>query len=336
MRKAFAIQVILLLHAPLCFSQKNTGNTYNASQVIDSSYGIIAYNSLIGVLGGDSVRYNQDKLPLQGLVIDYYDNGQMLHKGTYSNGKLVSFINYYPSGKKERMFVQPSVSLASLKVYYENAKLRCEVEYRNGNAIKWTDYYSSGQVEFYEEYSTDMVHLVARRSFGENSFPETDLEMVDKKKKKYEQKEFFENGRIHTWGELMFFTGDNDIRKDGLWRTYNKDGGLVLEELYVKGEVTEKKDSITLSGQPITQNTKKPKKDKPKNEKQPEPKNDKTRNDPPPGPKLPDEFNYADGNKDGKITASEVSSAINLYFDDDLGKLTAQGITKLIDYYFDQ
>jgi antitoxin component YwqK of YwqJK toxin-antitoxin module len=323
---------LLLLGASFCFSQKNTGRTYPAAAVMDSAYGIIMYNSLIGSLGGDSVRYNEKQQPVQGQVTDYYDNGQVLHKGTYSNGKLVSFVNYYPSGKKERMFVQPSVSVASLKVYYESMKLRSEVEYRNGSPVKWTDYYPSGQVAYYEEYSSDMVHLVARRSYLENSFPESELVMVNRKMKKYEEKEFFDNGRIHTWGELMFFSSDNDIRKDGLWRTYNTDGQLVLQEIYAKGQVVESKDSVMLKNEPLTLDNKKKKKE---SAQSPEQQKEKRPVAPRP-PTLPEEFSFADGDKDGKITAQEVSSAITVFFDDDSGRLSAQSITRLIDYYFDQ
>ena len=51
---------------------------------------------------------------------------------------------------------------------------------------------------------------------------------------------------------------------------------------------------------------------------------------------VPAEFKFADKNKNGKISAPEVSQAINAFFDDESGKLKPEDISKLIDYFFDQ
>jgi antitoxin component YwqK of YwqJK toxin-antitoxin module len=142
------------------FSQKNIGDKYKAADVIDSAYGIKMYNQLIAFTGGDSTRYTPQQFPLQGQVIDYYENGKMLHRGQYLNGKLVSFTNFFPSGNTERIFVQQSGTMATLKVYYPDKKIRSEVEYRNGNPKKWTDHFPNGKIEFYEEYNSTMEFVL--------------------------------------------------------------------------------------------------------------------------------------------------------------------------------
>ena len=410
------------------FSQKNVGNTYKAAGIADSTYGIIMYNALIGSAGGDSIRYDAMKLPLQGLVIDMYDNGQMLHKGSYAKGKLVSFNNYYPDGKKERSFVTLSGTMSNLKVFYENGKTRSEVEYRSGEAKRSVDYYENGQMEFYEEYSGDMAYLLSRKGFKENGIPDYELKLISSKNRSYQEKEFYPDGNVHQQGEVLYFANAGDMRKDGIWNTYNTKGNLILVEHYSKGEVTEKQDSIALlSSAPYLkqsaaakkkqeekqakedkkraelekkqmaadqkdQNKKNKEKEKkiadngpadldmnndqlalnkskeaPKEEPKVEVPNMKSTEknseesksntsgekqkpdvaptgttNKKPAPKktgplvVPAEFKFADKNKNGKISAPEVSQAINAFFDDESGKLKPEDISKLIDYFFDQ
>jgi hypothetical protein len=50
---------------------------------------------------------------------------------------------------------------------------------------------------------------------------------------------------------------------------------------------------------------------------------------------IPEEFRAADINKDCVITADEINTVIDNFFDG-VGDWTADGINKLIDYFFDQ
>ncbi|HET6989731.1 MAG TPA: thrombospondin type 3 repeat-containing protein, partial [Bacteroidia bacterium] len=50
---------------------------------------------------------------------------------------------------------------------------------------------------------------------------------------------------------------------------------------------------------------------------------------------IPEEFRPADVNKDCVITADEINTVIDNYFDG-IGNWTADGINRLIDYFFDQ
>ncbi len=53
------------------------------------------YNKLIDFFSGDSVRYNQDGVLLEGWKEDLYSDGKVKHKGFYHKGKLLLFRNFY-------------------------------------------------------------------------------------------------------------------------------------------------------------------------------------------------------------------------------------------------
>ncbi|MBL4670187.1 MAG: hypothetical protein JKY30_13115 [Flavobacteriales bacterium] len=98
-------------------AQNLSGNKYIPEAVIDSKYGIIMYEKLNMMLGGDTVR-NQNGYAANGFIQDYYTSGQLLHKGFYVDGQLKVYKNYFPNGKVERNFRMVDLNKAKMDIFY--------------------------------------------------------------------------------------------------------------------------------------------------------------------------------------------------------------------------
>ena len=93
------IYFILILTASFVgFSQSYSGQVpqlkrYTPSEIIDPDYGIIRYNKLVPMMGGDSIRYTKDGYNAQGWQEDFYVSGKLVHKGFYADGFIKVFKN---------------------------------------------------------------------------------------------------------------------------------------------------------------------------------------------------------------------------------------------------
>lgn len=213
---------------------------YNETQVYHPEYGIKLYDRLNYLLGGDSIRYDQQKgYAASGWREDKYENGQLLHKGYYEEGKLKIYKNYFDNGQLERTFyVKPNPNFFTMKVYYKDGKQRSEIEYKDGAPQKWQDWYPNGQLEFIEEYDKDLEYFIQQKSYLQDGTPQAIMELIDEKKKIYSKKEYHQNGKIKEEGNLVFDKGAGDYRKDGVWKVYDETGKLIEENIYVKGELS--------------------------------------------------------------------------------------------------
>ncbi len=225
--------------------EKFTSPSANAKKydvsVIDSTYGIIMYDNLNAVLGGDSVR-NCNGYACNGWVEDFYTTGQLLHKGYYQQGQVKTYRNYYPNNQLERAFKAIDDYKSSLKVYYQDGKPKSDVVYDGQSPIMWTDYYPNGQVEFVEVFNRDGEYYMSKKSYFEDGKPETEMEMVSSKKKLYISKEFFPNGNIKEEGQVAYNPEMLDYQKIGSWKTYREDGKQKSEQLYVNGKLDSEKE----------------------------------------------------------------------------------------------
>jgi antitoxin component YwqK of YwqJK toxin-antitoxin module len=210
---------------------------YTQAEVTDSVYGIIKYEKLNPALGGDSLRYDVKGYSALGWYKDYYTNGKLLHKGYYNDGQLKIYKNYWDNDTIEREFRVTDLSRHNMKTYYRNGQLKSEIDYYKSNPIKEVNYYPNGQLEFIEEYNKDMEYYLQSKSFYENGFPQTSLELTDSKKKIYSKKEYYPNGKIKEEGTLKFSLAVQDYRKEGKWLTYNEEGKLIEENYYINGEL---------------------------------------------------------------------------------------------------
>ena len=101
--------IILLSITQTVFSQSFTSQVaqlkrYTPAEIIDPDFGIIRYNKLVPMMGGDSLRYTKDGYNSQSWQEDFYVSGKLLHKGFYLDGAIKIFKNYYENGQIERTF----------------------------------------------------------------------------------------------------------------------------------------------------------------------------------------------------------------------------------------
>jgi antitoxin component YwqK of YwqJK toxin-antitoxin module len=211
--------------------ERNKPYAYKLNEsIVDSTYGVVLYEKF-NPLVGDSVRYC-GKNPCYGIVEDYYTNDSLLHKGTYSEGKLQSYKNYYPTGKLEREIRFVNIYSAKMKLYYPNGNIKSVIEYLDANPIKWTDYFENGNIDYEEEYDRKYEYYVKRVSYYENGIKKDEEILTKKAKLLYKHKTYYENGKVKTEGEKRYRKDINDYRKIGTWKHYNQDGSLQKEEVF--------------------------------------------------------------------------------------------------------
>jgi antitoxin component YwqK of YwqJK toxin-antitoxin module len=212
-----------------------------SAQIDKGSENLNLYNKLCPILGGDSTRYCNG-LPCSGSVKDFYPDGKLKHKGYYDLGKIVTvFINYYNNGIIERYFQAKSEIRGSIEEFYPNGNKKSAGEYINGEMLKWEDYFENGQVEFAEEYNQSIEYHLYTHIFYDNGSPKILFELIDKKKRLYSYKEFYDNGKVQEEGNKIQSKTNKDYQQDGIWRTYDESGKLILEEEYIKGMLNSEK-----------------------------------------------------------------------------------------------
>jgi hypothetical protein len=124
---------------------------YVANEIIDLDYGIMMYNKLVPMMGGDSVRYTKEGVKAQNYQEDYYVSGKLLHKGFYADGAIKVFKNYYENGQLERSFSSTDVKRGKLEIFYEDGKVKSSVNYYQGNPQNQYDFFKNGTPEYIEE-----------------------------------------------------------------------------------------------------------------------------------------------------------------------------------------
>lgn len=210
---------------------------YTPQEITDPDYGIIIYNKMCAIIGGDSLRYTKDGYNVQGWVEDFYVSGKTLHKGFYVDGFIKIFKNYYENGQIERNFISSDPRRSKLDIFYEDGKTKSNIVYFDGNPQNQYDFFKNGNPEYVEENDKDIEYLYKRNSFFENGTPESIFELLDKKTKKYIKKEFFENGKLKEEGTMIFRKDLKDYQKDGAWNYFDITGKNIKTENYYKGEM---------------------------------------------------------------------------------------------------
>lgn len=219
-------------------STKNeNAKLYKSEEILDADYGITMYNHLILSIGGDSVRYTKDHFKVNGWKEDLYENGSILHKGFYVDGKIKIFKNYYLNGSIERNFIELDLNKSKLELFYEDGKQKSVILYYQGNSQNQYDYFRNGNPEYIEENDKHLEFLYKRNLYFENGIPESLFELIDKKQKRYSKKEFFINGKLKEEGFMIFRKDMNDYQKDGIWNYFDQAGKLTNTETYYKGEL---------------------------------------------------------------------------------------------------
>ena len=198
------------------------------------------YEKLNLVLSGDSVR-KENGYAVENWVEDFYENGQLLHKGYYIEGQLKVYKNYYPDGTLERTFNNVDGYRSKLTLYYPSGKIKSKVEYMQKDAKIWTDYYDNGNIEYYEEYHKSLLYHIAKRSYFKDGSPMSLMEMTHKKKLEYSQNDFHDNGNKKMAGKLRFDKDVYDYYRYGKWLYFDKSGAPTKDEEYSNGKIVKTK-----------------------------------------------------------------------------------------------
>ena len=243
MRKTILAPCLLLLSLtalaqPDLDSQIPQDKKYTAD-VVDDVYGITLYEKLNLALEGDSVRM-KNGYAVEGWVEDFYEDGQMLHRGYYIEGQLKVYKNYYPNGNLEREFVNVDGFRAKSKLYYNTGATKSEVKYVEGTALLWIDFYKNGNMEYYEEYNKNFLYHEAKKSFFEDGT--TESLFLRAKKLNFTQEDFYQDGKPKVKGFLSFDENMYDYYRTGKWTYFKTDGSPEKEESYSDGKVVKTKD----------------------------------------------------------------------------------------------
>jgi antitoxin component YwqK of YwqJK toxin-antitoxin module len=210
---------------------------YTPAEVIDPDYGIIIYNDLVPMMGGDSLRYTKDGYNAQNWQEDYYVSGKLLHKGFYTDGAIKIFKNYYENGQIERSFSATDLKHCKMEIFYDDGKIRSTINYYEGSAQNQYDFFKNGAPEYVEENDKNIEFLYKRNSYYENGLPASMFELVDKKTKKYIKKEFYTNGRVKEEGSMLFRKDLGDYQKEGVWTYFDEKGNTTKTENYHNGVI---------------------------------------------------------------------------------------------------
>ncbi len=235
--KIFQLLFLILFCTGHLFSQIQKGIKVSTDGLIDSIYGIKKYERLNFSLGGDSVRYDKKGYSVQGWWEDYYENGNVLHKGYYVDGQLKNYKNFYINGHLERSYRQTNIGKSEMTIYYDTDTLKSKVFYVGESAQKWIDFFPNGKLSFIEEFDKKAEKLIQRKFFNEMGIPQSLIEVIDERKQIYAQKEYHENGRLKEEGKIFMSGMSGDFQKEELWKYYDEKGKLIREEIYNNGEL---------------------------------------------------------------------------------------------------
>jgi antitoxin component YwqK of YwqJK toxin-antitoxin module len=210
--------------------------TVQGDAVDDATEPMELYEPLNAALGGDSVRMC-DGLGCVGWVEDHYPNGTLKHRGYYKDGTLLVYSNYHPSGTLEREFKVVSNTKCFLRTYHDNGHVRSEVNYVNGDALTYADYYASGKLRYQEEKHPEHPYYKRMDLYAEDGKPISTLQIVDKKRVIFEQKEFWSNGQVKCAGRSQFSPRRFDSLRIGEWMYFSENGKPERKETYIDGKV---------------------------------------------------------------------------------------------------
>lgn len=197
---------------------------YKQSEVLDSVKGIDIFDRLVEALGGDSVKFNKQGYNVQGWSEEYYQNGAILHKGYYVDGKIKVFKNYYENGQIERTFINPDPLHAVLHLYFENGQPKRRITYYNGKPQKLYEFYENGLPKLTEEKEKDLKYPLLRKEWFSDGQIYKELEINDLKEKQYKASIYYPNGQLKERGNYKLGHDGNSLEKTGYWQYYDEKG----------------------------------------------------------------------------------------------------------------
>lgn len=202
----------------------------------DPSPDLNAYEAMNKALGGDSVRLCGGHACL-GWVEDKYPDGSIKHRGYYNEGMLTLYRNYHPNGVLEREFKSMDAVKSVERTYHLNGQLRSEAKYAEGVCVQYEDHYLDGKLRYAEERHRKEPYFIRMDLFDAEGRPVSLLELVDKKRVEFEQKEYHPGGLLKAQGRARYDPKRMDTQRVGVWTYYAKDGAVLRSEEYSDGRV---------------------------------------------------------------------------------------------------
>jgi antitoxin component YwqK of YwqJK toxin-antitoxin module len=235
----FSLSYYILISQSSFASKIPLSEKYDPKKVVDDIYGIRMYDKLIASFDNDTVRKNKKGYKEEGEIVDFYINNKPIHRGIYIEGKLRNFKNFYPDSTIERSFKMIDLKKSEMKEYYSDGKIKSEIYYLESITIKQTDYYENGKISYEEESNKTGEYLLKRNSYHSDGKPSILFEIIDKKKKMYQHKEFYEGGSLKEEGTMKYIAEMGDFVKEGQWIIYTSNGKQIKKENYHDGNLSD-------------------------------------------------------------------------------------------------
>lgn len=194
------------------------------------------YDQYNAVTGGDSVRV-RGGFPCIGWVEDKYPDGVLQHRGYYDQGKLTVYRNYYADGVLEREFRSTDAVNSTLRLFHPNGKIRSEARYKEGVVVAYEDHYVSGALRYAEERHRTEPYYLRMDLYSENGHPVSLLQLVDKRKVEFLQRDYHVGGKLKCEGRARFDPSRMDTQRIGTWVYYDPAGTVVRQEDYQDGKL---------------------------------------------------------------------------------------------------
>lgn len=194
------------------------------------------YEGMNKVLGGDSIRMCAG-YPCLGWVEDRYADGALKHRGYYDAGQLTIYKNYWPDGRLEREFRSMDAVRSLLRMYHSNGNLRSETRYVNGTSVQYEDHYVDGTLRYAEERHRHEPYYLRMDLFAADGHPVSTLQLVDKKKVEFIQKEYHPGGALRCEGRARYDPTRMNTQRIGSWIYFDEKGAVTKQEEYQDGRV---------------------------------------------------------------------------------------------------
>ncbi|MCB0795595.1 MAG: hypothetical protein KDB88_12735 [Flavobacteriales bacterium] len=202
----------------------------------DTDASITVYEAFNERLGGDSTR-TCGGYGCIGWVVDAYPDGAMKHRGYYDKGKLLIYRNYYPNGEVEREFKVSGNLKSVMRTFHDNGQLCAEITYQGDRPVRYVDHYRNGLVRYEEEKHKSGAYYLRMNLHGTTGHPISTMELLDKKKVIFQQREYHPDGSLRLEGRSQFHPGRMDTQRIGDWVHYAPDGSVIRTDRYVDGKI---------------------------------------------------------------------------------------------------
>jgi len=161
-----------------------------------------------------------DGLP-NGFQILYYQNGDTLEYGNFTNGRwLGKYVSFYPNKQAHKVYnyTQTGKKDGCQISYFENGIIATEAEYANGVELYSKEFYANGQPKVISIKDT------YKKSFYQNQSIQTSISY--QKNNNYTETNYFPNGNK---ASIVHYKNG---KRDGAVTQYYENGNLKLQGAY--------------------------------------------------------------------------------------------------------